>query len=128
MKILKIFALFIVLHLAAWGTAHFYLSKNKPEILVVVDTSYAMKPKFSEMRDWIEDFESGANYKKLVIGTDKAMLGLLSELKSKDVIFRTAFGKMNVDSLNRYMGSTAKQKILLSDGRFSPEGWEVIKF
>lgn len=128
MKILKIFSVFILLHVAAWGATHAYLSNNTSEVLVVVDTSYAMKPKFSEMKNWIVDLESGAHYKTITIGTDKALLGDLKTLKSKDVIFRTAFGRMGTDQLNRYTGSSAKQKILLSDGSIKPEGWEVITF
>ncbi len=128
MKIIKIFSIFILLHVAAWGATHVYLSKNASNILLVVDTSYAMKPKFNEMKQWIVNLESSSHYKQIIIGTDKALLGNLNELKSKDVIFRTAFGRMNIDNLNRYTGNKAKQKILLSDGSIKPKGWKVITF
>jgi hypothetical protein len=128
MKILKIFSIFILLHTLAWGGTHLYLSKNTTEILLVVDTSYAMKPKFSEMKQWITDLENKSHYKKIIIGTDKALLGNLAQLKSKDIIFRTAFGRMNAENLNRYTGTSAKQKILLSDGAIKPDGWKVVSF
>ena len=128
MKIIKIFSIFILLHISAWGATHFYLSNNTSEILLVVDTSYAMKPKFSEMKQWIIDLESKSHYKKITVGTDKALLGDLAQLKSKDIIFRTAFGRMNSDNLNRYTGTSANKKILLSDGAIQPDGWEVISF
>ena len=128
MKIIKIFSIFILLHVTAWGATHLYLSKNTSEILLVVDTSYAMKPKFSEMKQWIIDLENSSHYKKITVGTDKALLGNLEQLKSKDIIFRTAFGRMNSDNLNRYTGSSANEKILLSDGVIQPKGWEVISF
>ncbi len=128
MKIIKIFSVFILLHISAWGATHFYLSNNRSEILLVVDTSYAMKPKFSTMKEWIIDLEKKAHYKKIIVGTDKALLGDLTQLKSKDIIFRTAFGRMNSEHLNRYTGSDAKKKILLSDGTIQPEGWQVVIF
>lgn len=128
MKILKIFSIFILLHVSAWGVAHTYLSKNTTEILLVVDTSYAMKPKFSAMKQWIIDLESSSHYKRITVGTDKAVLGDLAKLKSKDIIFRTAFGRMNSENLNRYTGSNAKKKILLSDGSIQPDGWKVVNF
>ena len=128
MKTLKIFSIFILIHAVAWGATHNYLSKNTTEILLVVDTSYAMKPKFSAMKQWIIDLENSSHYKKITVGTDKALLGDLAQLKSKDIIFRTAFGRMNSDNLNRYTGSNAKKKILLSDGAIQPEGWKVVSF
>lgn len=127
-KILKIFSIFILLHSIAWGATHLYLSKNTTEILLVVDTSYAMKPKFSEMKQWITRLENKSKYKKIIIGTDKALLGNLAQLKSKDIIFRTAFGRMNAENLNRYTGTSAQQKILLSDGAIRPDGWKVVRF
>ena len=128
MKLLKIFSIFILLHVAAWGATHVYLSNNTTKILLVVDTSYAMKPKFDDMRKWIVDLESSSHYKQIIIGTDKALLGDLTTLKSKDVIFRTAFGRMNVDNLKRYTSTKAKKKILLSDGSIKPDGWQIVTF
>ena len=128
MKLLKIFSLFLVLHGLAWGGAHWYLSQNKPEVLLVVDTSYSMKPKFNEMKEWIESFDSGSRYKTVVVGTDKAMLGRLNELKSPSVIFRTAFGRMTATNLQRYSNAKNQEKILLSDGSLTPEGWTLVIF
>jgi len=128
MKLIKVFALFLLLHGAAWAGAHWYLSQNKPNVLLVVDTSYSMKPKFNEMREWIESFEASSRYKTVIVGTDKALLGKLAELKSPSVIFRTSFGRMAETSLQRYAESSAKEKILLSDGAIKPEGWKLITF
>lgn len=127
MKYLKVFSLFILLHAAAWGGAHTYFNGNKESILIVVDTSYSMKQKFPEIQQWIEDFEANAHYKNILIGTDKAMLGELSELRRKEEIFRTAFGNLKEDNLKRYRNQKGK-KILLSDGVISPEDWEVVIF
>ena len=128
MKLFEVFALFLVLHGSAWAGAHWYLSQNKPEVLVVVDTSYAMKAKFTEVGEWIDRFESRSRYKTVIIGTDKALLGELSALKSQSVIFRTAFGRMTEASLGRYLNHSANDKVLLSDGAIKPSGWKVISF
>ena len=127
MKYLKVFSLFIIIHAVAWTGAHAYLNKNKEEILLVVDTSYSMKQKFPEIKQWIEDFEASSRYKKIVIGTDKALLGELSELRRKEEIFRTAFGNIKEDNLKRYNNNKGK-KIFLSDGTLKPEDWELIEF
>jgi len=128
MKLLKVFVVFLILHASAWVGTHWYLSQNKPEVLLVVDTSYSMKPKFNEMREWIESFDSRSRYKTVIVGTDKALLGQLAELKSSAVIFRTAFGRMTEANLQRYTSAKNKEKILLSDGTFKPEGWELVVF
>lgn len=128
MKVIKVFALFILIQALAWAGAHVYQNQHRETVLIVADTSYAMKPKFPAMQDWIENYETQARYKNLLIGTDKAMLGNLADLKSKTVIFRTSFGSMTAESLARYTELPAKQKILLSDGKIQPDGWEVIKF
>ena len=130
MRILKVFALFALLHMAGWLAAHFYLRDRPTEVLVVVDTSYAMKPKFPAMQQWIDDFSSSSRYQRISIGTDKAMLGPLDALKSNSIIFRTAFGRMEMEHLQRYLGVAASRKILLSDGSVKPEGsgWELVTF
>lgn len=128
MKFIKVFALFILIQAVAWAGAHVYQNQHRETILIVVDTSYAMKPKFPAMQDWIDNYETKARYKNLLIGTDKAMLGDLAELKSKTVIFRTSFGSMTAESLVRYADTPATKKILLSDGKVQIAGWELIKF
>lgn len=127
MKYLKVFSLFILLHATAWVGAHTYLNANKEKILIVVDTSYSMKQKFPEIQQWIEDYEASARYKQIIIGTDKAKLGDLSELRRKEEIFRTAFGNLKEENLKKYSNQQAK-KILLSDGVISPDDWEVVSF
>jgi len=128
MKYAKIFAIFVVLHLVGWIAAHFYLSNNNKSVLVVVDTSFSMKSRFPQIRQWIDDYENKNRYKKVLIGTDKVMLGELTELDSKDVIFRTSFGKLQETNLQRYNGVVASKKIFLSDGSLKPAGWETIEF
>ena len=128
MKWLKVFALFFLLHIAGWAAAHVYMNQNPQQVLVVVDTSFAMKPKFPAIQDWIDELEASARYQVVTVGTDKAMLGKLADLKSRSVIFRTAFGRMDVENLVRYRGVEADEKILLSDGKIRPEGWEVVAF
>ncbi|QQZ28198.1 hypothetical protein HMY34_05200 [Thiothrix subterranea] len=128
MKGLKIFGLFLVLHAAAWAGTHVYLSQHQPDVLIVVDTSYALKPQFAAMEHWIAAREASTRYKKIVVGTDKALLGELASLKSREAIFRTAFGRMSVENLQRYASTPAVEKILLSDGSINPEGWTVVTF
>ena len=56
------------------------------------------------------------------------MLGELDSIASKANIFRTAFGRMTADNLQRYEHLPVSQKILLSDGSLQPAGWDVVKF
>lgn len=128
MKGLKIFGLFLVLHAAAWAGTHVYLKQHQPDVLIVVDTSYALKPQFAAMERWIAAREASTRYKKIVVGTDKALLGELASLKSKEAIFRTAFGRMSEDNLQRYAQTAAVEKILLSDGSVEPAGWTLVTF
>lgn len=128
MKLLKVFGLFLVLHVAAWAGTHVYLSQHQPDVLIVVDTSYALKPQFAAMQQWITQQEASTRYQRILVGTDKALLGELASLKSKEVIFRTAFGRMSAENLQRYDATTASEKILLSDGSIRPAGWKVVTF
>lgn len=95
----------------------------------MVDTSFSMKPRFPEVQQWIENYQTQGRYKNITIGTDKAFLGNLNELSSKAVIFRTSFGKLREENLIRLYSQTKDDKrILLSDGSLAPNGWEVIPF
>ncbi|MBX2884923.1 MAG: hypothetical protein KTR32_33515 [Granulosicoccus sp.] len=128
MKILKVFLLFSVLHLVGWVGAHWYRSANPDEVLLVVDTSISMKPAFPKMQEWITDFEASGRYQTITVGTDKAEIGRLDELKSKESIFRTVYGRMTSESLQRYESSSAATRILLSDGSVKPAGWTLVEF
>ena len=128
MKVLIAFALFLLLHLIGWGVAHGWLSANKKQTLVVVDTSYAMKPHFGDMQKWIEEFGEDSRYSEILIGTDKTMIGPWQEIRSSDSIFRSAFGKISADSLKKYSNEEADRRILLSNGSVEPGGWETVVF
>ena len=128
MKTLIVFSLFVLFHLGAWSAAHGWLSMNKNQTLVVVDTSYSMKPHFNDMEQWIENLRDGTRYTDVIIGTDKALIGPLGEIRSADSIFRSAFGKFSLDSLKKYGNAEADRKILLSDGSVDPGGWETVVF
>ncbi len=129
MKYAKTFSALILLQLVAWTAAHLYFSANNTVALVVADTSYSMKKNFPDVKRWIENYEGNSRYSTILIGTDKAALGELNELKSKDVIFRTSFGKLSDENLTRLYGQvTADKRILLSDGTLKPSGWDVIEF
>lgn len=129
MKWLKILIPMLALHCIVWLASHWYFSNNNREILLVVDTSYSMKAKSEKVLNWIEDYETADRYKSITIGTDKAVLGDLSKLSSKDVIFRTSFGKLTPENLTRlYSNSKVDERILLSDGSLHPKGWELITF
>lgn len=129
MKYVKIFGLLMVFQLVAWIGSHIYFSANKSDVLLVVDTSFSMKPNFPAVQEWIEGYEQSDRYKNVMVGTDKASLGALNELSSKDVIFRTSFGKLSTDNLTRlYSHIKTDQRILLSDGSLQPDGWKVVSF
>lgn len=128
MKVVKVFAVFLCLHIAGWVAAHAYLVQNPKQVLLVVDTSYSMKPQFPEIAAWIDEYAATSRYQAIRMGTDKAMLGPLDELKSRSIIFRTAFGRITEGSLDRYLDLKVDEKILLSDGTVRPEGWKVINF
>lgn len=128
MKWLKVFALFFGLHAVAWAAAHVYHGSNPKTVLVVADTSFIMKPKFAAMQKWIEDFEISGRYQEILIGTDKAMIGPLADIRSRNSIFRAAFGKSSAESLLPYSNTAADKKIWLSDGSINPDGWRVVRF
>jgi len=128
MKFLVAFSVFILLHLLGWGAAHAWMSTNKSETLVVVDTSFAMKPHFQDMQLWLENYQDNARYTEVVVGTDKTSLGPLDAIKSRENIFRSAFGTFTAESLDKYSSNDSDKKILLSDGNVKPSGWEVVTF
>ena len=128
MKWLKVFSAFAVLHLIAWVGTHLWLTANPRTALVVADTSFSMKGEFPAMRRWIDDYAAGARYTRVLVGTDKALIGPLDELRSSEAIFRTAFGRSSAESLKRYGAVEAGERILLSDGTFDAPGWEAVTF
>lgn len=128
MKWIRVFTLFAILHAVAWGGAHIYFSSNPPTILVVVDTSFSMKGSFPRMQQWISDLEQQSRYRKVVIATDKAMIGELSSIRDRQTIFRTAFGRSSADDLLRYKPIDAESRYLLSDGSFEADGFTLVRF
>ena len=128
MKWIKVFAVFLLLHALAWGGAHLYWQQNPERVLIVADTSFSLKPEFVAMQNWIEDYVAQSRYRHVLVGTDKAMLGDFDDLRSADVIFRTAFGRASADSLSRYSAIDAGERIFLSDGSFEPDGWQLVRF
>ncbi|MCB1620175.1 MAG: hypothetical protein KDI44_05455 [Thiothrix sp.] len=128
MRFLVVFSVFAVLHLASWAGAQVWFSRHQGAVLLVVDTSYGLKPHFTDMEDWISRFVGRTRYKTITVGTDKAMLGPLDSLPSQSMIFRTSFGRMTEENLARYSTFAAERRILLSDGSIHPSGWEVVEF
>jgi len=128
MKWLKVFALFLVLHFVGWFSAHWYKSKNPQQVLLVADTSFALKSQYPEMQRWIEKYAEDSRYRQIIIGTDKAIIGDLAEVKSIDSIFRVSFGRSNSSSLKRYDSSPFDERIFLSDGEFIAPGWTIVEF
>jgi len=128
MKWLKVFALFLVLHVVGWFGAHWYKSENPQRVLLVADTSFALKSKYPDMQRWIENYANDSRYRQIIIGTDKAKIGDLSEIKSIDSIFRVSFGRSDSSSLKRYDSERVDERILLSDGEFTAPGWKIVKF
>jgi len=128
MKLAKVFAVFAVLHLLGWAIAHIYMSQNQREVLIVADTSFAMKSHFPDMENWINSYADSARYKKILIGSDKAMLGDLNDLRSTSQIFRANYGRIREDSLQKFESVDVMEKYLLSDGSIKPSGWSLIQF
>jgi len=128
MKWLKVFAAFALLHAGAWVGTHLWLEANPKTVLIVADTSFSAKDDFPAMRRWIDDYASSTRYTRIVVGTDKALIGPLDELRSSESIFRTAFGRSGAESLKRYVAVDADTRILLSDGSFEAPGWDEVVF
>jgi len=128
MKWIRVFAVFLALPVIAWVGAHIYFSSKPPTVLVVVDTSFSMKESFVSMQQWISDFEQNTRYRNVVVATDKAMIGELSEIRDRQTIFRTAFGRSSAASLTRYQSLDADHRYLLSDGSFDVDGYTLVRF
>lgn len=128
MKWLKVFSVFLMLHVATWAAAHIYMTQNPATVLIIADTSFSMKPWFVDMQHWIDDYAERGRYRRMLIGTDKAMIGDLAEVKSRESIFRTAFGRSDAGDLLQYDNVRADEYILLSDGTFRMPGWQLVIF
>ena len=102
MKRLIAFAAFALLHVLGWVGTHAWLTANPKTALVVADTSFSMKDEFPAMRRWIDEHVDGLRYTRVLVGTDKALIGPLDELRSTEAIFRTSFGRSDAESLKRY--------------------------
>jgi len=124
----KVFSVFIGLHLLAWACAHVYRTAAPTDVLMVVDTSFALKPQFPAMQRWMNNYESNARYEYITVATDKTVIGPLHEIKSRDTIFRAAFGRSSLNDFEQYQNHPAEKRILLSDGRFVMDGWEMVRF
>jgi len=128
MKWLRVFSVFVLLHGAAWAGTHFWLRQHPKTELIVVDTSFSLKPEFADMLRWIDNHADNTRYRKLVVATDKAMIGPLEDIRDRQSIFRTAFGHSSAGDLLKYAQVNADRRYWLSDDSFSPEGWTVITF
>ena len=128
MRILITFSVFILLHVIGWFAVHAWMNSNPREVVVVVDTSFSMKGQFDSMQNWLTDYTENDRYSRVVIGTDKEILGEYESLRSTDVIFRSAFGKLSAELLSRYDNLESDKRILLSDGQVKPKGWQVVEF
>lgn len=128
MKIVATFSLFALLHFAGWGMAHAWLKRNPHETLLVFDTSFSMKPHFEEMWQWANDYSDKNRYTRIVLGTDKEIIGDYGSVRSSSEVFRSVFGKFAEESLDKYKQARKDKKILLSDGEVMPDGWQVVEF
>ncbi len=128
MKWLKVFSVFVLLHVVLWVCSHLYKSINPTEVLVGVDTSFAMTEHFPAMQQWISSYENNARYETITVVTDKESIGSLNELSSLDAIFRSAFGRSDEEDFYQYRNLPPTKRILLSDGRFVMQGWDLVKF
>ena len=72
MKVHKVFSVFILLHVSGWAVAHVWMTNHQKEVLLVVDTSYAMKPKFTEIQQWIDEHQKLETY--VILDDESGML------------------------------------------------------
>ena len=128
MKWVKVFSIFIVVHLLLWFGAHVYRSSYPTKVLIGVDTSFSLTSQFPAMQSWIADYEANARYEAITIVTDKSEIGPLKSISSRQSIFRTAFGRSEAADFQRYESLAADKRILLSDGSFVMQGWEMTRF
>ena len=128
MKWFKVFSVFIVAHLTLWIGAHLYRSNSPTKVLIGVDTSFSLMSQFPAMQAWIENYEANSRYETIMIVTDKSEIGSLSSITSRQSIFRTAFGRSDAGDFQRYQSLPAQKRILLSDGSFVIQGWELMRF
>ncbi len=128
MKWVKVFSVFVLLNVVAWAAAHVYKSRNPDTVLLVADTSFALKPAFPEMQAWISDYVDNSRYEQIQVGTDKAFIGNIEDIKSVDSIFRVSFGRSSPDSLKQYASQTADKRLFLTDGTFDAANWTVVRF
>jgi hypothetical protein len=127
-KWVKVFSVFVGLHVLAWVGTHVWLSINPRVNVVIADTSFSMRPHFSAMQTWIEDYADDVRYTRVVVGTDRAIIGPLDELRSTDDIFRTSFGRSSPEALAALRDSSADEHIVLTDGSLSASGWTAVRF
>jgi len=126
---LKSFIAFALLQAVFWGGTHFYFTTNPKEVLLVVDTSYAMKPHFTDAQKWIDDYVAGTRYTNIEVGTDKVALGNINDLRSRDVLFRTAFGRISAENVaGLYSNVDAERKFLLTSDPIELSGWQVVSW
>ncbi|MCZ4273108.1 hypothetical protein [Maritalea porphyrae] len=126
---LKSFIALVLLQAVIWGGTHFYYSTNPKQVLLVVDTSYAMKSNFTDAQKWIDDFVASTRYTNIEVGTDKVALGNLKDLRSQDVLFRTAFGRISAENVSAlYANANAPTKYLLTSEPLTLEGWQVVSW
>ncbi len=128
MKWLKVFSIFIVLHVVLWACAHTYRSVKRTHVMLGVDTSFQLKSHFPAMQNWIETYESNSRYEAITIVSDKSVIGPLDEIASRQSIFRTAFGRSDAQDFSKYESTPADKRVLLSDGSFVMQGWELVRF
>jgi len=128
MKWVKVFSVFLLLNVVTWIGAHWYKNQRPEQVLVVADTSFALKSEYPSMQRWIQSYADDGRYREIVVGTDKALIGPLADIKSVDSVFRVSFGRSNADSLKRYDSAHYDERIFLSDGSFQPSGWTLVEF
>jgi len=96
--------------------------------MIGVDTSFSLKSSFPAMEEWINNYETNSRYENITIVTDKSEIGPLSAITSRQSIFRTAFGRSSAADFKRYESTAIDKKVLLSDGSFVIQGWELTSF
>ena len=101
---------------------------NPRVVVVIADTAYAMRPSFPAMREWIDDYAARARYTRVLVGTDRAMLGPLEDLRSSEDIFRTSFGRSSPEALAPLRNTEADEHIVLTDGSLTARGWTQVTF
>ena len=129
-NMIKIVIASLVMQIGLLGGVHYMHVTYPSTVLLIVDTSNAIKPVKDDIVQWVRQYQLSEQYKEIHIATDKAYLGKLEDIKGPETIFRVTFGRLNLESINAKYLSQNKydQTLLLTNQQISDDRMETIEF